>query len=149
MIFNPHSVTENRKEIGFYVYRFVILVRLTDNQSIKYMIMKSKAILRLVFLLLLLAFTANCQRDYNLPPPIMGAEINQKAETPSATSDSTEYTRLSDDAPTTVVYICGPKGAKRYHYSNTCCGLKRCTHEIVETTVEDAENFGLTLCKYE
>jgi hypothetical protein len=47
------------------------------------------------------------------------------------------------------VYICGPKGAKKYHYSENCRGLTACRHEIVKTSLSQAQNYGLTLCGWE
>lgn len=47
------------------------------------------------------------------------------------------------------VYICGPKGAKKYHLSKACRGLSNCKHEVVKKTKSDAENLGLTLCGWE
>jgi hypothetical protein len=49
----------------------------------------------------------------------------------------------------TKVYICGPKGAKKYHYSENCRGLTACRHEIVKTSLSQAQNYGLTLCGWE
>ena len=47
------------------------------------------------------------------------------------------------------VYICGAKGAKRYHFSKSCRGLNNCKHEIKKVTLKEAKNFGLTLCGWE
>lgn len=47
------------------------------------------------------------------------------------------------------VYICGPKGAKKYHYSNSCRGLNACKHEIFEVSKSNAVSLGLTLCGWE
>lgn len=47
------------------------------------------------------------------------------------------------------VYICGSKGAKKYHYSKTCRGLGNCKHVIKQVTLKEAESFGLTLCGWE
>jgi hypothetical protein len=49
----------------------------------------------------------------------------------------------------TEVYICGTKGAKKYHYSEHCRGLNACKHEITKTTRSKAEELGLTLCGWE
>jgi hypothetical protein len=49
----------------------------------------------------------------------------------------------------TKVYICGPKGAKKYHYSESCRGLTACKHEIVKTSLSQAQSYGLTLCGWE
>jgi hypothetical protein len=47
------------------------------------------------------------------------------------------------------VYICGAKGAKKYHYSETCRGLNACKHEIVKKSLKEAQNLGLELCGWE
>jgi len=49
----------------------------------------------------------------------------------------------------TKVYICGPTGAKKYHYTETCRGLAACKHEIVKTSLSQAQSYGLTLCGWE
>lgn len=49
----------------------------------------------------------------------------------------------------TKVYICGPKGAKKYHYTENCRGLAACKHEIVKTSLSQAQKYGLTLCGWE
>ncbi len=51
--------------------------------------------------------------------------------------------------PQTTVYICGPTGAKKYHYSQTCRGLSSCNHETVKTSLKQAQGLGLTLCGWE
>jgi hypothetical protein len=47
------------------------------------------------------------------------------------------------------VYICGAKGAKKYHFSQTCRGLNNCKHVIKKVTKKEAENLGLSLCGWE
>lgn len=47
------------------------------------------------------------------------------------------------------VYICKSAGAKRYHYDESCRGLKRCKHKIEKVSVKTAEGYGLTVCGYE
>lgn len=47
------------------------------------------------------------------------------------------------------VYLCGPKGAKKYHYSKVCRGLSSCKHEITKKKLSEAEALGLTLCGWE
>ena len=47
------------------------------------------------------------------------------------------------------VFICGPRGAKKYHYSENCRGLSACRHEIIKTSLKQAQGFGLTLCGWE
>lgn len=47
------------------------------------------------------------------------------------------------------VYICGPSGAKKYHYQDSCRGLSACKHEITKVTLKQAQGYGLTLCGWE
>lgn len=47
------------------------------------------------------------------------------------------------------VYICGPQGAKKYHYSSSCRGLSACKHQINEVSKDKAISKGLTLCGWE
>lgn len=49
----------------------------------------------------------------------------------------------------TDVYICGPRGAKKYHYTENCRGLSACKHDIVKTSLSQAQNYGLALCGWE
>lgn len=49
----------------------------------------------------------------------------------------------------TNVYICGPYGAKKYHYKENCRGLSACKHEIIKTTKSNAESLRLSLCGWE
>ncbi len=47
------------------------------------------------------------------------------------------------------VYICGPEGSKKYHYSNSCRGLSACKDKIAEVSKTKAESLGLSLCGWE
>lgn len=47
------------------------------------------------------------------------------------------------------VFICGPTGAKKYHYNENCRGLSSCSHGTVKTTLKQAKGLGLTLCGWE
>lgn len=49
----------------------------------------------------------------------------------------------------TKVYICGSGGAKKYHFKETCRGLKSCNHSVNEVTLSQAKGLGLTLCGWE
>jgi len=49
----------------------------------------------------------------------------------------------------TSVFICGPTGAKKYHYNENCRGLGSCSHGVVKTSLKQAQNLGLTLCGWE
>jgi hypothetical protein len=52
---------------------------------------------------------------------------------------------LIDDS----VYICGIKGAKKYHYTESCRGLGACKHEIIKVSLQKAQGYDLTLCGWE
>lgn len=45
------------------------------------------------------------------------------------------------------VYICTGPNAERYHADRYCGGLSRCSMEIIQTTVADAEARGKTPCR--
>jgi hypothetical protein len=47
------------------------------------------------------------------------------------------------------VYICDSPYAKKYHLKNDCHGLSRCTHRIIEITLEGAKKRKFELCKLE
>jgi hypothetical protein len=47
------------------------------------------------------------------------------------------------------VYICGEKGAKKYHYIESCRGLSACKHEIKKVKLNEAKSFGLDICGWE
>lgn len=49
----------------------------------------------------------------------------------------------------TKVYICGPTGAKKYHYKEHCRGLTACRHELTKVSESQAQGYGLTLCGWE
>jgi len=50
-----------------------------------------------------------------------------------------------------VAYICMNKSSEVYHVDSNCAALKRCTHEVVKTTPEEAKSkYGKKrLCGYE
>lgn len=50
---------------------------------------------------------------------------------------------------TTYVFICGPTGAKKYHYKENCRGLTACRHVLTKVSVSQAQGYGLTLCGWE
>lgn len=59
------------------------------------------------------------------------------------------FTLTSFHVEKTDVYICGPRGAKKYHYTENCRGLTACKHEIVKTSLSQAKSYELTLCGWE
>ncbi|HLP65488.1 hypothetical protein [Flavobacterium sp.] len=56
----------------------------------------------------------------------------------------TSFTKISEN-----VYICGPKGSSKYHYTENCRGLNACKHEVVKKSLKEAKDLGLTLCGWE
>lgn len=46
-----------------------------------------------------------------------------------------------------VVYVCISNSARRYHVDHNCRGLRRCSREIIATTVEEAQDNGRTPCR--
>ncbi|MFC0780418.1 hypothetical protein ACE01P_20050 [Flavobacterium sp. HJSW_4] len=55
----------------------------------------------------------------------------------------------SFSSPENNIFICGPRGAKKYHYNENCRGLSSCSHGITKTTLKEAQSYGLTLCGWE
>ncbi|GIQ57095.1 hypothetical protein ACHRVW_11375 [Flavobacterium collinsii] len=47
------------------------------------------------------------------------------------------------------VFICGPTGAKKYHYNENCRGLSSCRNEVTKVSVKHAQGLGLSLCGWE
>ncbi|MEL1255985.1 hypothetical protein AAEO57_19500 [Flavobacterium sp. DGU38] len=47
------------------------------------------------------------------------------------------------------VFICGPTGAKKYHYKENCRGLTACRHQLTKVSLSQAQGYGLTLCGWE
>ena len=45
------------------------------------------------------------------------------------------------------VFVCAGRTAKRYHSVDDCKGLSRCSGEILEMTLEEAEEMGKTPCR--
>ncbi len=48
-----------------------------------------------------------------------------------------------------TVYICVSPTAKKYHYSQKCRGLQKCTHTIKSVTLSEASKLGYTACLIE
>lgn len=47
------------------------------------------------------------------------------------------------------VYVCDSKHAKKYHLTEDCQGLKKCIHQVIKLSREQALNRGLGLCGHE
>lgn len=58
---------------------------------------------------------------------------------------------LSPQEPPKDAYVCLNKTSEVYHLDKDCTALKRCTHEVVKTTPEEAKSkYGKQrLCGYE
>lgn len=63
-----------------------------------------------------------------------------KYESTNAVEEDTD----GDDGGT--VYVCASGKAIRYHTDPYCRGLRRCSREIIATTVEEAQDNGRTPC---
>ena len=113
----------------------------TNNNQI----MKKSIWCGIALILLWLCGMAGCQEKTENLPVAQPVLSTSSIMMPIRSSDVAD-TLVADDA---VVYICKSSGAKRYHLNSDCSGLKRCTHKIEESNVTQAENIGLTLCKYE
>jgi hypothetical protein len=46
------------------------------------------------------------------------------------------------------VYICTGTQSKRYHKTEDCIGLSKCSRSIEEISIEEAEELGRTPCGY-
>lgn len=51
------------------------------------------------------------------------------------------------DVDNASVYVCMGGYAKRYHATEYCRGLMRCRGDVVEMSIEEAEESGKTSCK--
>ena len=67
---------------------------------------------------------------------------------PQSFAETADYDSIETHT-TSTVYMCKSKGAKKYHYKETCRGLNNCKHEVVKIEKKDAENRGLGLCGWE
>jgi len=105
-----------------------------------------KIIISTGLLLISLVFAVNCQRDKSSPPPTETSTFEKPTDTIPEGMDTLDI-RAGQSSST--VYVCESTGAKRYHYSLNCRGLRRCSHNIVKMARKKAECRGLTLCGYE
>lgn len=55
----------------------------------------------------------------------------------------------SFNAASRDVYICGIKGAKKYHYKENCRGFSACKQPVYKKSLTEAKKLGLTLCGWE
>ena len=109
--------------------------------------MEQKAIFRIGLLLLYMVIgiclTGNSKQTAENRPAIPApVHIQPRAVT-------AQFAVLETAVASRMVFICQSKGAKRFHYKESCHGLRRCTHKIEKVTRKEAEGYGLTVCKYE
>jgi ureidoglycolate hydrolase len=45
------------------------------------------------------------------------------------------------------VYVCKSSTSVAYHNNINCYGLKKCTHQIISVTIDEAKNMGKRACK--
>ena len=88
--------------------------------------------------LMSLATTFGC-KDTNVSVPEARPLTSALVEIP----DSISVTNAA------TVYVCKSAGAKKYHYSSDCRGLKQCKHTIEKMEKKSAEALGLGLCGWE
>ena len=52
-----------------------------------------------------------------------------------------------EESQSTMVYICTGSQSKRYHSSDRCRGLTRCSKSIKKVTLQEAQKQGRTPCQ--
>ena len=58
--------------------------------------------------------------------------------------------RVSEAETTeTTVWICQGPHSKRYHFTDTCRGLSKCSTPVVKVALTKAKKMGRTLCGWE
>ena len=58
------------------------------------------------------------------------------------------FTFVQDQSKSSKVYICTGPQSKRYHITQNCRGLSKCSGTIKTITLEDAQKMGRTPCGY-
>lgn len=53
----------------------------------------------------------------------------------------------SQDNQGSMVYVCTGSKSKRYHKTNECKGLSKCSGSIKKVTIEEAKRMNRTPCK--
>lgn len=51
------------------------------------------------------------------------------------------------EADPDCVYVCSGRNARRYHSVDNCKGISKCSGEVIEMTIEEAENEYKTPCR--
>jgi hypothetical protein len=96
-------------------------------------------------LLLWLLVAAACKHTSETPPSV----LRQSFASDNIAFADTPSQQLDESSGDTKVFVCKSSGAKKYHFNENCHGLKRCKHEIIESTQKSAAAKGLGLCGYE
>ena len=68
-------------------------------------------------------------------------------ENSDASSEEVHRVHIDSILPTDTVYICTGSGSKRFHASDTCCGLNGCRKDIRPITRAEAEKKKRTHCQ--
>lgn len=58
------------------------------------------------------------------------------------------FSNTNFSAPTSV-YICNSGHTHKYHYKQSCRGLKNCQYKVIQIGLDKAKRDGKTLCKWE
>lgn len=65
----------------------------------------------------------------------------------SLTSCGSRHKQEKHEADPDSMYVCSSARAKRYHSVSDCKGLQRCSGEILEMTIEEAEDEDKSPCR--
>ena len=101
--------------------------------------MNTKNYIKTIFTLILFPLLSSCENK---------TERNREMD-----SDNTRYVSTNaveedtDGDDDGMVYVCASGKARRYHTDPYCRGLRRCSREIIATTVEEAQDNGRTPCR--
>jgi endonuclease YncB( thermonuclease family) len=77
----------------------------------------------------------NCSHDSSCEKKDVDLEVTEKPVHATITKKVEEY------------YVCNSSGSVAYHINDNCGGLRRCTHEIVKMTAEQAEQRRKHACR--
>jgi hypothetical protein len=73
-------------------------------------------------------YNENCSRASSCDEKILGEEISEPVKE-----------QIVDTSSASSFFVCDSSGSVAYHINGNCSGLRRCTHEIVKMTAEQAE----------
>lgn len=66
----------------------------------------------------------------------------------ACTNENDKSHKISTNNSKDNVYICTGTQSKRYHKTEDCIGLSKCSRSIEEISIEEAEELGRTPCGY-